>query len=164
MQVVSVGALDLDGSDFADTQRAAACDMNRTVDLRRVTLAAALGQARFAIDCIDDHALAVADLALEPLFGNVLLARHETMPALLFHLGRHQRGEIIGERAVDRLIAEAADTIELGLGQPVEELSKVVLGLAGKPDDEGRADGQIRADVSPSPDALERLFLRGGPA
>src|SRR4029077_8750837 len=89
VQIVVVGALDLHGCNFADAQRPMAGDVDRAVDLRRVGLAAALGNRR--ADLVDDDALAVADFALEPLARNLLLALHEAVPALFFDLRRHRR-------------------------------------------------------------------------
>ena len=128
VQVVCVGALDLDGGDLADPQRPAARHIDRAVDLRRVALAAALGDGR--ADLVDDHLLAGADLALEAARRDRLLALHEAVPALLLHLVGHRRREIVGGRAGDRLVAEAADAIELGLVEPVEQQLEIRLGLA----------------------------------
>src|SRR5215510_6555383 len=63
VQIVLIGALDLHGCDLADPQRPAARDIDRTIDLRRVALAAALGDGR--ANLVDDHLLAGANLALE---------------------------------------------------------------------------------------------------
>ncbi len=72
--------------------------------------------------------------------------------------------DVVGSRAVDRLVAEAADAIEPGVAEPVEEGLEIILALAREADDEGRADGEIGTDVAPAPDALQRLVLVGGPA
>src|SRR5215470_11407194 len=65
VQVVFVRALDLDGGDLAQPQRAAAGDMDRAVDLRRVAAGAAFGGGRAgsapACHLVDDHLLAAAD-------------------------------------------------------------------------------------------------------
>src|ERR1700722_14840196 len=119
VQIVGVGALDLHRRDFADPQRPVARDIDRAVDLRRVRLAAALCDAR--ADLIDDDALAIADFTLEPARGNCLLLRHEAVPALFLDLGRHRRAEIVGRGAGDRLVAKAADSIELGLAEPFQQ-------------------------------------------
>ena len=78
--------------------------------------------------------------------------------------GHGLKAEIVGRRAFDRLVLEGADAVELGFVQPVEQETKILLGLAGKADDEGRADRQVRADRAPGADALERLFLGRRPA
>ncbi len=85
---------------------------------------------------------------------------HEAVPALFLHLFRHGAGEVVGRRAGDRLVAEAADAGELGLAHPVEQELEVLLGLAGEADDEGRADGEVGAHLAPAADALQRLLLR----
>ena len=56
-----------------------------------------------------------------------------------------ERREIVGGGASDRLVAEAADPIELGLAEPVEQQREILFGLAGEPDNEGRADGEAGA-------------------
>ena len=48
--------------------------------------------------------------------------------------------------------------------EPVEQHLEILLGLAGEADDEGRADGEVRADLAPAADAVERLLLVGRPA
>src|SRR5208283_1794203 len=73
---------------------------------------------------------------------------------------RHVReAEIVRCRAFDRLVLEGADAVELGFVEPVEKEAEVLLRLAGKADDEGRADGELRADPPPGANALKRLFL-----
>src|SRR5207244_3030729 len=89
--------------------------------------------------------------------------RHEAVPARFLDVIRNRRGELVGGGALDRLVAEAADAIELGLVKPVEERVEVGISLARKADDESRADGELGTDRAPAPDALERLFLRGRP-
>src|ERR1700722_6924654 len=157
-QIVSVGALDLDGHDVARAQWAARRDMHGAVDLRGVALAAALGLARATL--VDDGLEALADLGGELLCADRLGALHETLVAACFDLVRHRlSAEIVRRRAFDRLVLERADAIELGFVQPIEQETKILLGLAGKADDESRADGQFRADRAPGAGALQRLFL-----
>ena len=70
-----------------------------------------------------------------------LLPLHEALPAALLDLvGHGLEAEIVGAGARDRLVFEGADAIELGLVEPVEQHAEILLGLAGKADDEGRAD------------------------
>src|SRR5215475_7394591 len=61
VQIILIRTLDFHRGDFADPQRPSARDIDRTVNLGRVALAAALGYAWAG--CIDDHLLATADLA-----------------------------------------------------------------------------------------------------
>ena len=105
----------------------------------------------------------VPTLRLSRRCRNRLLVRHEAMPALLLHLGRDGCREIVGDARRDRLVAEAADAIELRLVEPVEQQLEILVGLAGKADDEGRADGEIGTDLAPALDALQRLLLRRRP-
>src|SRR5580704_9838441 len=88
VQIIVVGALDLDRGDLADPQRTAARNIDGAVDLRRVAFAPALGHGR--PDRIDDDLLAGADLALEPARRDRLLMPHQAMPALLLHLVGHR--------------------------------------------------------------------------
>src|SRR5262245_30380846 len=157
VQIVLIGALDLDGRDLAYPQRPAARDIDRAVDLRRVALAAAFGDGRTSL--VDDHLLAGTDLALEAARRHRLLARHEAVPARFLDIVRDESGEVVGDGALDGLVTEAADAIELGLVEPVEEQVEVGVGLAREADDEGRADGEFRADRAPGLDALQRFFL-----
>src|SRR5271168_4581661 len=81
VQIIRIGAFDLHRREFADPQRAARDDVDGAVDLRRVALAAALGDG--GAELVDQHLLAGADPALEALGRNRLLALHEAVPALL---------------------------------------------------------------------------------
>src|SRR5262249_14319143 len=165
MQVVFVGAFDAHRRDLAPAQWATACDVDNAVDLWRVAARAPLGHGRAgahrvrlaagAVNLIDDHLLAGADSAPEASRGDRLLTPHEAMPALLLHR--------LAERARNRLVTEAADAIEFCLIKPIEQASEILFTLAGKADDEGRADGEIGADVAPAGDALQGLLLRGRP-
>src|SRR5690606_39830264 len=59
------------------------------------------------------------------------------------------------------LVLEAAHAVQLGFAQPVEQVLEVLLGLAGETDDEGGADGQLRALLAPLADARQGLVLEG---
>ena len=135
--------------------------MHRTVDLGRIGHGAALGGAAGAF--VDDHLDAAADLLLQLPCADRLLRLHEPVPALVLDLLRHRIGQPIGGGAVDRLEAEAADAVELGFLQPGEQFLEIGIRLAGKADDEGRADGELRADLTPLVDTVERLRLRRRP-
>ena len=162
VQVVFVRALDLHVRDLADPERPPARDIDAAVDLRRVGLAAALGDGRS--DFVDDDLLPRADLALQPLRRDRLLVLHEAMPALLLHFTGNGRGKIVRRRARDRLVFETADAVERGFVQPFEQKLEILVGLARKSDNEGRADREIRTDLAPARDPLQRFFLRGRPA
>ena len=79
---------------------------------------------------VDDDLLAGADLLLQPARGDRLLLLHEAVIALFFHFLRHGSREIVGDRALYRLVFEAADAIERGLVEPVEQQLEILLGLA----------------------------------
>src|SRR5262245_33464800 len=111
--------------------------MHRAIDLGGITLAATLGDAR--ADLIDDHRLTGGDLSFEPLLRDGLLVRHQAMPAFVFDSVGNSRGEIVGDRALHRLVSEAADTVEARLRKPVKQLRKIRVGLTGKANNEGRA-------------------------
>src|SRR5258708_16702322 len=98
MQVVSVGALDLHGGEFAPPQRPARRHTDSAVDLRSVALAAALGPT--GADLINDDLLAGADVALEAARRDRLLARHEAVAAPFFYLIRHSLRKSVGRRAL----------------------------------------------------------------
>ena len=135
--------------------------MHGAVDLRRVAFGAALRLACAAL--VDDDLEALADLGGEFLRADRLRASHETLVAARFDVVRHRlKAEIVGRRSFDRLVLERADAVELGLVQPVEQETKILLGLAGKADDESRADGQFRTDRAPGADALQRLSWAAG--
>src|SRR5262249_437058 len=149
MQVVFAGALDPHRRDLALPQRAAARDGDTAVDPRRVAAGAPLGRGRpgagpvrlaaGAVNLVDDHLLARADPAPETSRGNRLLMPHEAMPALLFHRVGNGGCKLVGERARNRLVKEAADAIELCLIQPNEEKAENLLTLAREDPHESRA-------------------------
>ena len=124
VQVVFVGALDLDGGDLADPQRPPARHIDRAVDFRCVAPGPAFGNR--GTDFVDDDLLARADLALEPLLRDRLLARHEAVPALFGDVLGHSVGEVVRGRARDRLVAEAADAVERGLVEPFEQRLEIL--------------------------------------
>ena len=86
-----------------------------------------------------------ASLAAE-MRGGLL---HDAGVALFLDLFGHRAGQGVGGGALDRLEAEGADAVELGLVEPVEQIFEILLGLAGEADDEGRADGDVGADRAP---------------
>ena len=103
-----------------------------------------------AIDRVDDHVDRAADLGRELGGGDGGGLLHEAGVALLLDLLGHDAGQGVGGGAADRLEAEGADAVELGLVEPVEQIVEILLGLAGEADDEGRADGDVGADLAPA--------------
>ncbi len=87
---------------------------------------------------------------------------HEAFPAVLLDLVRHRlQAQLVGRSAFDGGVLEAADAVELGFRQPVEQVLEVFFGFAREADDEGRADGQFRADLAPLLDPGQGLVLEG---
>src|SRR5262249_39577016 len=139
MQVVFAGAFDPHRRHLALPQRSATRDVDNAVGLRRVAAGAPLGRGRpaagrvrlaagaaGAVNLVDDHLLARADPAPETSRGNRLLMPHEAMPTLLFHRVGNGGCKLVGERARNRLVTEAADAIELCLIEPIEQESEIL--------------------------------------
>ena len=93
----------------------------------------------------------------EPPRADRLLRRHEAVPAFFFQLLGHGVRQRVRGRVVHGLVAEAADAVELGLLEPVEQRLEILLGLAGEADDERRADRELGHGFAPLADALQRL-------
>jgi hypothetical protein len=74
IKIIIIGALDLYGGDFTDAQRAAGFDVDRTVNLRRIAFAAALGRAFFHF--VNQNGLARAHFPRQTAAGNLALAPH----------------------------------------------------------------------------------------
>ena len=128
--------------------------------MRRVRLGASLRHRR--TDLVDNDLLPRANLALQPSRGNLLLPRHQRVPALLLDLVGHGVADRVRRGTCDRLVFEAAETIDRGFFQPVEQIRKIGIGFAGEADDEGRAQRQVGTFRAPLLDPRQRLFLRGG--
>src|SRR5207253_8938463 len=91
-----------------------------------------------------------------------LLVGHEALPTVLFDVIRyHVQIQVVGRCAFNWRVLEAADAIELGVGQPVEQVLEVFFGCGGETDDEGRTDDQVRADHAPVLDACQGLVFEG---
>jgi hypothetical protein len=119
-------------------------------------LAIFVGLAHF----VDDHRQRAADLRLSLA---ALIARgldHDPGVAFFLDLLGHRIGQGVGRGAFDRLKPECADPVELGFVQPVEQILEIGLGLAGKADDEARADRDVGADRAPAADALRAPWPR----
>ena len=89
---------------------------------------------------------------------------HEAREPLFLNFRRHVRRDVVGRGAFDRRILECADAIELRLVQPGQQFFELGFGLAGEADDEGAANGEIRAGRAPGADALQRLLHLAGAA
>src|SRR5207253_8978037 len=119
----------------------------RAVDLWRVGPGATFRNGR--PDFVDDDLLPRADLALQPAGGDLLLPRHQRVPALLLDLVGHGIADRDRGSARNRLISEAAEAIDLGLFEPVEQIGKIRIGLAGKPDAVRGAHRQFGTVLAP---------------
>ncbi len=92
--------------------------------------------------------------------ADFLLHEEKALPTLFSHgLGQGTR-QGIGRRTLDRRIGKAANAIELGAANKVEQFGKLCLGLAGKADDEGAAQGEIRHLPPPLRNAVEGAICR----
>ena len=105
---------------------------------------------------VDDHLLPGADLACQASCRDCRGLHGSDAAALLLYLV-DGGGEVVGGGARDRLIAEAADAIELRLGEPIEQELEIRLGLAREADDE--VERMVRSDsIAPARDALQRVL------
>ena len=132
--------------------------MDGAVDLWRIGAAASLADAIF--EGIDDHLQALPDLVFQDRGADRLLLFHEAaIAALLLLVGHHRKAEIIGHGALHGLVFEGADPVEARFAQPVQQHLEVLLCLAGKANDEGGADSQVRASLPPGLHPVQRLLL-----
>ena len=115
--------------------------MDFAVDLGSIGLGAAGRAAGFLVDGVDQHVDRRADLARQFLGADARRQRHHALVALLLDVV----GDLVGHRrrgrALDRLELERADPVELRFLEPGEQISEVLLGLAGEADHE--ADERI---------------------
>src|SRR5450830_517682 len=141
-------------------QTAGIVDKYVTVDFRCVEEAAAHGA--LLVDFVDQYFDFLADAQLQTRRADRLLVRHETVPTVLLDVIRHH-GQVqqVGRSAFHRRVLEAADAVQLGFGQPVEQVLEVFFGFAREADDEGRTDDQVRADLAPVLDARQGLVFEG---
>src|SRR3989344_8127449 len=141
-------------------QTAGIVDKYVTVDFRGVEEAAAYGA--LLVDFVDQHFDFLADAQLQARRADRLLVRHEALPTVLLDVIRYY-GQVqqVGRGAFDRRVLEAADAVQLGFGQPVEQVLEVFFGFAREADDEGRTDDQFRADLAPVLDARQGLVFEG---
>src|SRR5690606_5233853 len=104
------------------------------------------GDGTFVVDFVDQYFDLAADLALQAGGADGLLVGHEAVPAILFDVIRYRlKAHFFSRGAFYRAVLEAAHAVELGFGEPVEQVLEVFFGFAGETDDEGGADGQLRA-------------------
>ncbi len=137
-----------------------AIDEHVAVDFRCVEEAAT--DRTLLLDFVDQHFDFAADAQLQTCGTDRLLVLHEAIPASLLDLVRDfVQAQVVGRCTFHWRILEAADAIELGFGEPVEQVLEVFFGLAGEADDEGRANDQFRALLAPLLDARQGLVFEG---
>src|SRR3546814_14492688 len=73
------------------------------------------------------------------------------------------RSQLVGLRTFHRRVGERADAVELRLVEEIQQFLELGLSLAREADDEGGADGEVRADRTPALDAFKRLVYRTRP-
>src|SRR6267378_4203205 len=83
------------------------------------------------------------------------MALHQPRATLFAYFAGKRTGQLVRFRALHRRIRKAADAVELGLLEKVEQLPEFVFGLARKTRDEGAADRDVRTDPAPGADAPE---------
>src|SRR5574340_1577170 len=86
---------------------------------------------------------------------------HQPREPFLLHFRRDMVRQFVGRGALNRRVGECADAVELRLLQKIEQLLEFRFGLAGKADDEGAAQSQLRTNLAPLPDARQHI-VRGG--
>ena len=124
-----------------------AVEVHRAVDFWRIGHAAA--NSSFFIDFVDQHHNFAADFLLQTLGGDLLLKLHKAVPALFFNVFRYLIRQFVGGRAFHRAVLEAADSVEAGFLQEVQQHLEIFFRLAREADDKGRAQGEFRADFAP---------------
>ncbi len=164
VEIIGVGAVDLHRHDVAGAQRATRGNMHCSVDLRGVRLAAsARGPSRRRRARPPELAAACRSCARAAARSSPAARSMKRFQRLSLTSARRRRAaRSLAARAADRLVLEGAGAVDLGLLQPIEQKFEILLRLAGKTDDESRAQGEIRADRAPRFDALQRLFLIAG--
>src|SRR5690554_2676486 len=161
-QVILIGCSHPHTDDVPWIHRLVGIDIDIAIDFRRI--GHGTGDRTVLVDLVDQYLDGSADLLLQARSGDRLLVRHETLPALLLDLVRHRlQSQLLRRSTLHRGILETADTVQLRFGQPVEQVLEVLFGLAREADDEGRADGQIRADLTPFADPLQGSVFEGRP-
>src|SRR5207253_3077063 len=110
-------------------------EKDATVDVRRV------GGGAGDEGLVGQASEGAADLGLADLAGNALLEFHGLFVADGFDLLRELALHFRGARTLFLRIAEDAEPLEAGAADEVEKVLEFLLGLAGKADDEGGAQG-----------------------
>src|SRR3546814_2944 len=163
VKIVLVAAHDAHVDELAGPQAgvAAVLDLDQAIDLRCVGHRAR--DRQLTVDRVDDAALHAAHLGLQLRRGNPRLAFHEARQPLLLHVLVDRVRQLVGLRTFHRRVGERADAVELRLVEEIQQFLELGLSLAREADDEGGADGEVRADRTPALDAFKRLVYRTRP-
>ena len=113
------------------------------------------------LDAIDKHRKRATDFLLQSPRTDARLRSHEARAALLFDRGRNGIGQIVRNGALDGRVCEAADAIELRLGDEREQLLEFGFRFARKADDERAANREIRFRAAPHPHTFQHALGRG---
>jgi len=105
----------------------------------------------------------LSDFAFQLRGADLSLRLHEAVPALFFHFVGDMVRQIVCCGTVDILVFEATDAVQIRFLQPIQQDLKILFRLAWEADDKSGSDRDIRADVPPGLDAVQRLFLMGRP-
>ena len=110
------------------------------INFRRVRLRPGGGTdiavfVRFA-DFIDDNRQRPAHFSGELRGADPGCGFHQSLEALFLDLLWHRAIKRVGRRAFHRFEPETADPVKLRFFQPIEQVFEIILGLAGKPDNE----------------------------
>jgi hypothetical protein len=102
--------------------------------------------------------IGLSNLALQAGGADALLDFHEPAAPLMLHFLGEGAGKLVRGSTIDRRILEAADAVELCFLEELEQFLEFHVALAGEADDEGAAEGDVRADRTPGADALEHFL------
>src|SRR6202049_908024 len=142
LQIVGAGGGDFDRGAIPHIYSRGGPNPPHAVDLGRVAGAARDRDA--VLDRIDQYATVLSDARRQPRAADLAGLVHEALIAFVLDLIRHRLGNRVGRGALDRRILETADAIEPGGIEPAQQLIEFGVGLAGKTDDKGAAQRQVR--------------------
>ncbi|EGF33370.1 Putative membrane-associated oxidoreductase [Oxalobacteraceae bacterium IMCC9480] len=134
-------------------------DVDDAIDFRRIGRRAA--NTATAVECIDEHAQGLAYLGLKALGRDLFLQQHHAAAALFAQFFRYRVVERVGSRAFDRRVGKAAQAVNFGFFQEVQQVLELGVGLAREAGDKSRADRDVGTHRAPGLDALDVFFAIG---
>ena len=155
-QIIFIGFFQFDIDKIADFQVRRAIDKHLPVDFRRIGFASC--HRAFFNDFIDQYRFNSAYPLLQALGADFGLVRHKPGQSFLFDCFRYLIGQVIGNRAFDRGLGKAADSIHSRFTEKIQQLFEFLLGFAGKADDKRAAQGNIGTDFAPCFNALQVIL------